>query len=205
MLTPVALPVGISLFSTPVFVERYAIIATPALYLLAAKGVEVTSEICSRIFSPGGAPKAWKAGIVWLSVATVLIVLFVGELQGYFSELQKEQWREAIQYMNTHAQSDDLVLLYPEWDQPVFDYYNGGTEIEQKSLPYTDVTQEPVRSILSEIKNRDRVWAIEDQRSYPDELFPDWFFEGSHTLVYHHSYSGIEVACTRRDRHKISR
>jgi hypothetical protein len=84
LLTQVALPIAISVFSTPIFFSRYAIVATPALYLLAAKGVEVASDAFSRAAFLTKIPQAVKANAVRLIVATALVVLSSGVLWNYF-------------------------------------------------------------------------------------------------------------------------
>jgi mannosyltransferase len=198
LLVPLALPIGISIFSTPMFHNRYAIVATPALYLLAAKGVEVASGAFSGAFS-GKFARFSSASIVWLAAAAVLILVSIGGLwgylrtvhdSGYFNTLNKAQAREVAQYVDAHAQPDDLVLLYPGYNTFVFDHYSERTDIKTEPLVSDDAT-----TTKQSIEPHDRVWAIVYiwEKGTPNDLFYSSFFEGSHAPIRQERYNIVDV------------
>jgi mannosyltransferase len=166
--TPVALPVVISLLSSPVFHYRYGIVATPALYLLAAKG----AQDASTAFASWGAlrrepTRAPRASTAWFLVAVAaLAVLSSGVLWRYFNTVDKTQWREAAEHVEATAQANDLVLVYPGYELKTIDqYYFDRLELEK----------EPVRSaadgaaVAKSILQHDRVWVVHRRT---EERFP---------------------------------
>jgi mannosyltransferase len=194
LLIPLVLPIAISIFFTPIFVERHAIVATLALYLLAAKGgVAVAKYIAARSYS-GSISKALKVGMIGL-IAAALIVLSSEKIWFYYNTVDKTQWREAVQYLNTNVQPHDLILLYPSWAQLALEYYYyERDDVETAQGPHTDMATEPVPSILADIEEHNRVWVVRDQAYQPDQLFPNTFFEKSHTSTYHEQYRGVDLS-----------
>jgi mannosyltransferase len=185
LLTPLALPIAISIFFTPIFVDRHAIVATLALYLLVAKGVEVASNAFSRTFPER---KALTMGLI----AAALIVLSSERIWAYYDTVNKKQWREAVQYLNTNVQPHDLILVYPSWSQPALDYYFERSDVETEPVPHTDMMTDPVPSILENIKEHDRVWVVRDLDYQPDQTSPDAFFEEPPT--HHERYMGLDLS-----------
>jgi hypothetical protein len=194
LLVPLVLPIAISIFFRPMFVERYAIVATPALYLLAAKGVEVASSAVSRLFS-GSIRNALKVGTIGLAAAG-LVALSSERLGDYSNISYKPQWREAVQYVNIHAQPHDLILFAPRWEKVVLDYYLERSDVETELVPTnTDMLTQQVPSILANIKEHDRVWAMQDGTvEAHDQLVLDEFFAKPHTLTYHERYNGLDLS-----------
>jgi mannosyltransferase len=84
LLIPVALPLAASSVIKPIFIYKYGIAASLALYLLAAKGVVAASGYLAGIF-PQGMPWAFKIKTVGIIFATGLAVLFSGELWSYYN------------------------------------------------------------------------------------------------------------------------
>lgn len=164
-LAPVALPVAISLLSTPMFHYRYGIVGTPALYLLAAKGAAGASTFAS--FRPPllRTTRALRVDKAWvLVVVAALVLLSSGVLWRYFNTVDKTQWREAASYVDANAQANDLVLVYPGYELKTIDkYYFDRLELEK----------EPVGSdgaaVAKSILQHDRVWVVHRRT---DERFP---------------------------------
>ena len=191
LLTPVALPIAISVFSTPIFFRRYAIVATPALYLLAAKGVEVASDAFSRAAFLTKIPQALKANAIRLIVATALVVLSSGVLWNYFERVNKAQWREAAQYMDARLLTNDLVLVYPEKALPVLVHYSDRTDVRKEPLP-----PDGDASTAQSIKEHERFWVVYDQTTPAayDKRFPRTLLIESHNPIFSEQrYAGITL------------
>jgi mannosyltransferase len=150
------IPFVISRFSAPLYVERYTIAASMALYVLVAKG---TTNIRHRYIK--------------LAVMGIIVVLSVATLQVYYTSIAKVQGRDATALIDANAFSGDVVLLSPDYHHFVFDYYNNRTDIAVKPLQSwavtdkeTNVTATPstirpedkIKEIQSDVNGRDRVW-----------------------------------------------
>lgn len=200
LLTPVALPLVISSLFTPMFVTKHAIAATPALYLLAAKGVDVASRASFRAFSRV-IPCVLASNAAWWATSAALILLSLGGIWGYFNTVDKAQWREAAQYVDSHAQTGDLVLIAPPHEYLAFQHYSERTDIEKYQVPHTLMERDTLRSLMLQIQQKDRVWAVQDRgvsntlfdSSQPNEFFSSGFFKESYTPIRHEQYTGPDV------------
>jgi mannosyltransferase len=98
---PIIPPFLISQISTRVtgiYSERYTISALPAFLLLTGSGLEklLTRKALYPLFA------AALIAIIWFSSTG---------LQLYYSEPQKEQWREAVAFSQPLMQKDDIIIL----------------------------------------------------------------------------------------------
>ncbi len=102
--TPIAIPLAVSLTIKPVLDPRYATICAPAVALLAAAVV--------------GMPGAWRMRL--------LAVLVAAELFGdwaYFERLRKENWRGVARAMAAESLPGDVAIFYAPYVRRPFDYY----------------------------------------------------------------------------------
>lgn len=109
-------------FTVPVFASRYLIFTVPSLYLLLAS-----------LFSlyPRRA-----ATVARTAVATLMAVMLAVEIINPATPV-KENYREAAEYLTTHASAQDVVVLSaPFTIYPVEYYYRGPAPIE--TLPRWD-------------------------------------------------------------------
>jgi hypothetical protein len=163
----------------------------PALYLLAAKGVEVASDAFSRAAFLTKIPRALRANAVRLIMAATLIVLSSGVLWNYFERVNKAQWREAAQYMDARLLTNDLVLVYPEKALPVFIHYSDRTDVRKEPLP-----PDGDASTAQSIKEHERFWVVHDQTTPAayDKRFPRTLLIGSHDPIFSEQrYAGITL------------
>ena len=100
------IPFVISLFSRPIYFERYPIAGSVALYLIVAKGITHINYRYAK-----------------LAVVIIIIALSAANLQTYYTTPTKPQAREAIGFINENAKNGDLVLLYPFNNTVLYDYY----------------------------------------------------------------------------------
>ncbi len=128
----------------PMLVPRYLLISTPGAVLLAAKGAY---EMRPR----------WRQITVWSAVA-----LSVGFVAFRYTR-PKENWRDATQYVLSHAQKGDAVVVVPGWSEPVFDYYrrrNSNAKVVE--LSPAAVTGESV----ARGSGHERLWVVAYARDY---------------------------------------
>jgi mannosyltransferase len=175
---PIILPFIISQLPfqfTGIYVTRYTISALPAFYLLAAKGIEIF--LSSKLFYPIFA--VVFVGIMWFSSLG---------LQTYYSEVKKEQWREAVRMGQPLFQNDDVILLNGWGFTLPFNYYYKG-EIEEKIIDGNE--SQGMGEILASVKQRVWLyqggWGTTTTRDYLMDRF------GEQCLLLHEQLKGIEI------------
>lgn len=104
LVVPLAVPICVSLLSTPMFVTRYGILATPALYLLACQGVQAMVRSLSR---------SWARGVAYAAASVLMMALAAANVLAYYEEPNKPQWKEAATYVEARAEPGDLVVVAP--------------------------------------------------------------------------------------------
>lgn len=150
------IPFIISRFSSPIYLERYAIAASVALYILVAKGINNINYRYARI-----------------AVVGIIIVLSVANLQGYYTSITKPQAREATSFIDAHLKNGDVVLVSPDYHSAVFNYYTNRTDAVIRPLrsweivdkpsydsttPSINRTEDKITEIQSDVNGHDRVW-----------------------------------------------
>ncbi len=173
-LTPLVLPLLVSLFSQPIFRPKYAISASLAFYLLAAKGID------------GVRSKVARALLICL-----VILLSLASVKVFFGKTYKEQWREAASYIDVNARPGDLILLTQ--GRPVFDYYFNRTDVSIKKLRVKrgrDAKEARVKA-LSSGKFR-RVWVIMRRGVAHDKIISK-FVNEQYEVSYDKKYVGLDV------------
>jgi 4-amino-4-deoxy-L-arabinose transferase-like glycosyltransferase len=149
---PVVLAFFIS-FKVMMFDERYLIAASPFLYIAVAAGV---AELLFR----RNALRRWQYGIgVAATVTYSLMVLFL--LYNYFfgSRFGREQWRDAVAYIESDVSERTLLVFDPDFIRVCYDYY------ERRSLPYvgtalSDGEAEMSNALLPTVAGYDSIWLI---------------------------------------------
>lgn len=183
LLIPTILPFIISQFSTPIYVIRYTIAASLAFYILIAKGIDNISNKPIKI-----------------SIIILIILLSLGEVVEYHTEVDKQQWREVASYIDMNAEPGDLLLFDFEHNKEwVFDYYSKRTDLEKRVLTGKkgDIDEENIKELGPTVNGYNRVWVILC-RSY------DWEADKkreklikkalNYNLSYNQKYYGIDVS-----------
>lgn len=93
-------------FWKPMFIDRYLVVALPALALLA--GVGLASIEARRIR---------------IAVVGILLVLSIGELSVQYRNQTKENWRQAVAYVSAHEKAGDAIVFYAPYVRMPFEYY----------------------------------------------------------------------------------
>jgi mannosyltransferase len=100
-----------SIVSSPVLISRNLLISLPAAYLLVARAI-------TRL----PVPRLGQALVTFALVAGFVAQLIFG--MAYYREPQKEQFREAVQYLveREHVYGDSVIVAWGAY-QEQFDYY----------------------------------------------------------------------------------
>jgi mannosyltransferase len=165
LLAPLALPLVISAVSTPIFVNRYGIAATPALLLLAARGVWAAGAMLGR-----SSPARSKA--IASAIALLLVALSGGVLWRYFGDVDKDQWREAVGYVNREAEPGDLVVVAPDYvERSAFAHYNAREDLDVEGFGLK-ITPKALKRIGRAVGEHERVWVIvrAEEKGWPSTV-----------------------------------
>jgi len=136
-------------FIIPLFQVRYVIYSSAPLYILVSRGIS-------------GFKKSIKIAFVVL-----LLFLFSFVLHGYYTDVTKEQWREATNFINEYSEEEDTII-YP-YSTFIFSYYNAKIDknrVIPNQYPYPkddpEVFGKPLRPRdIDEITSKyNRVWLV---------------------------------------------
>jgi uncharacterized membrane protein len=146
LLTPILLPFAISQFLTPIYLTRYTIGASLAFYLLVAHWLTKVNRNRAR------------------SVAIALfIILSFSYLSLYFTEINKDQWRQSASYIDSNAKQGDLLLFHAGYGRegPI-NYYLDRKDLEKEAFPKTgyDVNEDNINELTPILESHKRVWLI---------------------------------------------
>jgi mannosyltransferase len=140
---PIAAAYIVSKIFTPMYLNRYLIASSPALYLLVAKGL-------SNL----------KAKQVIYPVLFVILLLAARNLVNYYGHVNKEQWRELAKLVELNAQKNDVLIFCPDFSQVSFDYYYQG-KLEKFVIDrYVKDTQEIAVAADEAVSGKERLWLI---------------------------------------------
>jgi hypothetical protein len=117
---PVVLPFLVSFLYKPIYETRYTVAASLPFYILLAKGIE-------------------KLENKYLQAAIIIIIAFfsLGNIQEYYTKVQKQQWREVARYIDKNARYGDTLFFYPGYTRKaVFNYYSKRKDFKKKRIPY---------------------------------------------------------------------
>lgn len=178
LLTPIILPFTISLFSTPIYTTKYTIVASPAFFLLIAKGISNINHKYLKVI-----------------VISIIIVLSLVYIQRYYTKIDKEQWRDVANYVDTNAKNDDLLLFNASYCQTVFDYYSKRTDLLKKPFPMggRNVDEEVIKELAPTVEGHKRVWVILAHSGDNNELIAKKLIE-TYNLSNQREYVGIKMA-----------
>jgi hypothetical protein len=149
------------------FASLYFIICIPPLLILLATGI-------------------FRLPRWWLSVASLILVLFLSvlEIHSWYTEYEKEDWRGTTAYVISRAAEGDAIIFYSPDIGTGFDYYQNKTSSPAHlpdPVPYFDPAEytglnpvfdipweyapggkqpEPDKNLVQRLVQYDRVWLI---------------------------------------------
>jgi mannosyltransferase len=141
LVVPILLPALLSHAWQPVYFDRYTILSSIALYLLAGAAL---SSI----------PKQWLR----ICLLAFLVLASGRSLHGYFAAVKKDPWREAVQYVESRARASDVLIVIPGWASPSVDYYS---RLEMSRIKLPADTENPGMVIVRQGSARGpRFWLV---------------------------------------------
>jgi len=145
VLTPILIPFIISKLSQSIYIIRVTIATSPAFYLLAAKGIKSVRNKVLRII----------IGIIIIS--NMLICL-----RSYYTEVKKERWSEVIEYIESQAQSGDLLIFNSgSYLANIYNYYSARSDIVKRGSPGGDLIDDNnIQAFAQVTRGYSRVWLI---------------------------------------------
>ncbi|MBE0425347.1 MAG: glycosyltransferase family 39 protein [Nitrospirae bacterium] len=177
LITPIILPFIISLFSQPIYMTRYTIVASSAFFLLIARGI---SNMHSK-----------NVKSITISIIIILSLISIG---GYYNKINKEQWRDVANCIDTYAHNEDMVLFNAYYCMQVFNYYSRSGLLVKKGFPEKDrnVDEENISELLGTVEHYDRVWVILAHSGDKKELITKTLIK-SYNLSYYKEYKDIKL------------
>ncbi len=142
-LMPILIPIAITLMSpqSPIFgLVKYVIFASPAYYLIASKGI-----IDSKRYS---------------TILVLLIILSILPLHSYYSNVDKQQWKETAEYLKNNRTADQVIFVNMPHSVASLSYY------------YEDVENiigiRNVDELIRNIDDESSFWYISTSEVYGD-------------------------------------
>ena len=159
LLLYLSLPIALLLFTTywtPKFNPRYAMIASPPLFILLAGGLVALSR----------ARWVWMRGVALIMVLFIVGTTAYANLNTFFDiRFTKPDFRGAVQWVEEHQQEDEAVILTSGHAYPVFGYYYSGDNWyplpEERTLSTTNTLDYGVAQDLNRLLSGKRgVWLV---------------------------------------------
>ncbi|MBN1596290.1 glycosyltransferase family 39 protein [candidate division FCPU426 bacterium] len=170
LLVPVGAVWIYSMMKTNVFDNRYlSLPALAALILVAA----LWSAMPRRT-------AVWSAVLLGLGFALPLLNQYV--VYGYY-----DNWREVAAHLNSRAQTQDIVAMYPPWNETPLEYYLRG-RLPIQGIPgdyhpltgrtenYFHIDPKSVHQLESIFATRERVWLLTVNEGETQRMLQEWFF-----------------------------
>lgn len=173
----IVVPFIISKFITPIYLTKYIIGATPALYLIVAKGI-------------GNISKKW----LFYPVLIFIFLLSSFGLQSYYKNDIRDQWRETADFVEINSNNNDVIVFTPGYLQNPFNYYYQGDLLEFGFSSGTGETQEIDDFLDDTVQAKDRVWLIlyrHNKKSLLRSYMIDRY--GSQSIIIEKDFVGISV------------
>jgi len=177
LLTPIILPFIISRFSTPIYFTKYTIVASLAFYILVSKGINNI-----------------RHKYIKLIVISVVIGFSLVSIRGYYTKINKEQWRDVANYIDTNANNRDLLLFNADIQDITFNYYSKRTDLIKKPFPEKgiQVDEENIKELETTVEGYKRVWVILSHSKDEKGLITKKLGE-AYNLSYQEKYVGIKI------------
>jgi hypothetical protein len=130
---------------------------------------------------------------------SAFIILSLMSVQGYFGKIQKEQWRETARYVDSMAESGDLILFDAGRSKGAFEYYSQRSDLDKKPFPepgshpkHEKYEEKTMKRLIPVIKRHERVWLVLSHRRDRKGLIAETL-KKRYGLAYHQKLRGIEV------------
>jgi hypothetical protein len=172
----IVIPFVMSKVTTPILIFRYTIGASPAFYLLVARGMDTLK---------------WKRLLPAILVAIIIIVSSFG-LYSYYKEDVKPEWRETASFIEDNSREDDVIIIYQSYRQTPFDYYYRG-DLPEYGIRQQASAQEVTTMIDSVVSGSNRLWFIVRQGSGAEQMLSYLKNNYGSSIVLEQNFSKVSV------------
>jgi mannosyltransferase len=139
----IVVPFIASQFMTPLYLTRYMIGASPAFYLMVARGVGHLDR--KRLFYP---------------VLAIIVVLSSVGLYYFYKDNVKPQWREAAALVEQNSLSNDTIIFCTGFCRTPFNYYYQG-ELTESGIGKYEEDRRVIAGLVDEaVYGKDRLWLV---------------------------------------------
>ncbi len=153
---PVAVSYGFSWLVSPIVHPKYLLVVVPALLLCVAAALD-------------SLPRRAVRG----ALLSLLLLLSVGRLYFWYTQYQKERWRELVALLATRGRTDDALVLDVMLAEPL-DYYVARTGVAARmprllrparawGLPPPAERALPPQALRSALAAAPRVWLVQNR------------------------------------------
>lgn len=167
----------------PLFQPRYLIMSLPPYLIFAAAGLLWLRRL---------RPEAMFVGLLALALPTSMALASVN----YSPQVQKEDWRGAMAYVQDHLRGRDVVVVFPGYMVTAVDYYYkpGGLgavpQVDIKTIPSLKTQgfgETQLNAMLRDVVScHERAWLItsppRQAQEDPNGLVQEWFQYNWHTF-----------------------
>jgi len=178
LFTSIIVPFIESKFMTPIYLTRYMTGASPAFYLLVARGM-------------GNLNRKW----VFYPVLIFIILLSSFGLQLYYKNYTKAQWREAANFVELNSRVDsDVIVFCASFCRTPFNYYYKGSLPQFRIGTNVGKTKALDTFVDDAVDGKDRLWLVLGHggqmapiRTYLRDRY------GSRSIIVREEFFGVSV------------
>ncbi len=185
LLSPIVLPLAVSLLLFPLYNVRYALIGAPAFLIIVAAGLVHLSRRARVVVA---------AGVVSTSLASLAL---------YFTTTVKDDWRSAAAWLDTQARPADIIAFDVDTGEAPYARYARGSSVHLRlvapdkgsALAFVGTADrlDPPHDVGQAVLGAPRVWLVvsdlvDGSMGYYEALFEKRFVAGPTTR-----FKGIEI------------
>ena len=195
LIVPIAVPLLISYVYAPIYIVRITIAASLPFYILAGSGLAmITNPVIRR------------------QILILLLVLGSANLLIYYSETNKERWRETVDVLENDARADDLVLVHAGFCiENAINFYRQRADLDLRPFPSgrLEISPDDTSRLAKLITVFNRVWLIRSHSRDTTDLIPAVLHRQltparllllkSRSFNSHRPYKGVEIWLWKRN------
>lgn len=158
--TIILLPFTISKIMMSIYRTKYVVAALLPFVLLTVSGIMAISN-------------KW----IKVSITILIVILSVFNTETYFKTLHKDQWREAVRYIESYAQPGDVMIFNAGFNlENAYNYYSKRNDLIKIPFPAKttrvnlSVDENNIHELDSVIGKYNHIWIIASQNRDPKGL-----------------------------------
>ncbi|MCK4589139.1 MAG: glycosyltransferase family 39 protein [Nanoarchaeota archaeon] len=161
----------------PFFVTRFTVFTYPFFYLLFAEGFNKMRKI-----------KLKK------TISVLFLVLVILSLFTYYSTPKKEQWKEAVSFIEDKSQPNEMIIIIGDTHFTIFDYYySNKLEVIKVNIHIDQLeNQKELNNLIPQLQNKKGYWLVESN-AYKTQGIYQKHFKENFNLMKGEKFLDIEV------------